>query len=296
MQGMCQKANATHPPAESEANHIEIIPYLGSEPIAATKVFIRVNPADRARAEKLIERTAAITSVTDELSFEAARALAGEAKSMLNEIDDSRKAAKKPFGAVERAIDTVATDIAKNVLEEHERLLGLLNDYVVILERMRRAEEKAKADAARREREAYEKKIAQAQAAQRAAELEAQQARDEATRLRLQEEALKNQLLAEQQKLSQEMAEEIARIGEEPKKGLVPGGRVDHPLIFKLIDLPAVINSHRLDLLRWELNIRACQDAVRLQLELNPDATPSLPGIEITQETSVSVRATRKRS
>lgn len=282
---------------------MEIIPYLGNEPIAATKVFIRVSPQDRARAEELIERAGLITAVTDQRSFDIATALAGEVKGMLNEIDESRKAAKKPFGAVEKAIDNLAFGISQAVVVEHNRILELLNGYVRKLEAERKAEDQRKAEAARREREAYEAKIREAQAAQREAQLKAQQAEDEATRLRLQEEALKSQLLAEQQKLSQELAEEVANLDEEPRKGLVPGGRVDHPMTFKLVDLPAVINNHRLELLRWEINHRACQDAVKLQLERwidagrNPeDFKPVLPGIEISQETSVSVRAKPRRS
>lgn len=274
---------------------MEIIPFVGDQQLTATSVTIRVNPADRARAEELVERTAQCRLVNDTPSFERARTLAGEAKAMLKEIEDSKKLAKKPFNSVEKAIDKLAAEVALEVSSEHERILILLNAYVRKLETERAAEERARAEAARLEREAHDRKVREAEAAKRAAELAARQAQDEAAKLRLEQEALKNALLVEQQKLAREMAEELAMIGEDqPKKGLVPGGRVDHPYTFKLMNLPELINNHRLDLLRWELNVRACQDDVRLQLERNPDAKPVLPGIEISQEISVSVRATRR--
>jgi hypothetical protein len=78
----------------------------------------------------------------------------------------------------------------------------------------------------------------------------------------------------------------------EADKSLVPGGRVTHPWKFELIDVEAVIKGGAKRLLRIELDILACQDSVRAQLEIAPDQPPSLPGIKVTRETKVIVRAT----
>jgi hypothetical protein len=43
--------------------------------------------------------------------------------------------------------------------------------------------------------------------------------------------------------------------------------------------------------LRVELDILACNDAVKAQLSIDPHTPPSLPGIEVTRETQVHVKA-----
>jgi hypothetical protein len=46
--------------------------------------------------------------------------------------------------------------------------------------------------------------------------------------------------------------------------------------------------------LRWELDKLACQDSCKAQLEINPDAEPTLPGIKVSRAVNVSVRASAK--
>jgi hypothetical protein len=102
-------------------------------------------------------------------------------------------------------------------------------------------------------------------------------------------------LLVAQQELAKEMALEIAQIGaDKPKRGLVPGGRVNHPFEFRLKNIREVIQAGCINLLRWELDIRACQDSVRAQLEIDPSREPTLPGIEVTRKINVSVRASAR--
>lgn len=272
---------------------MEIVPFVSGEIITANDVEVRVNPNDRQRALVLVATTGAINEVSDELTFTAARNAAAQLKAMLDEIQAAKKAAKLPFGSVERAIDNQALAVGGPVQNEHTRILTLLNGYVAKLEAARKEKQRreaealrlAQAEADRKVREA-EQAAAQAQAALRAAKSETEEVRrrEEATRR-------ENQLL--QQQLAAELAADVEELGKpaEPQRGLVPGGRVDHKYDFELVSVQQTCQAGHYRLLRWELDIRACQDAVKSQLETAPHVDPFLPGIRITKRLNVSVKA-----
>lgn len=274
---------------------MEILPLYGEQPLSVSNVSVRVNPKDRQRAEDLVLRTGSIVSVNDQEGFTRAKQAAGELKAMLNEIDAAKKATKQPFSAIGEAINEQARRVGDPVGNELQRVLGLLNGYVTRLEALREAEERRKAEEARRIQEEHDRKIREAEEARAKAEAEARTATDEATREKARADANAQMLVATQAQLAKEMAQEIGQIGgEKNTRGLVTGGRVDHPYEFKLLNLRETINAGRVDLLRWELDIRACQDAIRAQLERDPLAKPTLPGIEVTRKISVSVKASAR--
>jgi hypothetical protein len=272
---------------------MQIIPYFGEEVITASGVLVFINPDDRTRAKMVVELSNAVTQINDQDTFDSARQAAARLKAMLDEIEESKKDAKKPFGLVEKEIDKLATSIAAPVKDEQKRILGLLNGYVAKLEIAKKEKERkeaearrlAQAEADRKVREA-EEAAALAQAALRAArsEIEASKRREEATRR-------ENQLLQEQ--LARDLAADVEELGKpfEPQRGLVPGGRVDHLYDFELVNVQDTVRAGYYRLLKWSLDIRACQDNVRSQLESNPDVEPTLPGIKITKRLSVSMRA-----
>jgi hypothetical protein len=274
---------------------MDIVSYYREQPLSVGNVTVRVNPEDRKRAEQLILETGAILTVNGSESLNKAKRAAGQLKALLNEIESARKASRGPYTAIAEAINVVARDIGEEVEAEHKRVLDLLNQYVAQLEAKRVAEERAKQEASRRAQEEHDRRIAQAQAAQLAAEERARQAQDEVAREKARADATMQTLLVAQQELAKEMALEIAQIGaDKPKRGLVPGGRVNHPFEFRLKNIREVIQAGCLNLLRWELDIRACQDSVRAQLEIDPSREPTLPGIEVTRKINVSVRASAR--
>jgi hypothetical protein len=274
---------------------MEIVPYVGEQQLTASAVIVKVNPADRRRVADLITRTKQVELVDDNNSFSTAKRLAGEAKALINEIEASKKAAKQPFRDVAAAIDQLVVEVGNPLVQEHIRLLAMLNFYVSELERKAQEEEKRRAEAQRLKDEETQRQLQAAAQKVAQAELEARQAKDEAARLRAQQEAQARQLALAQVLLDQQMDAEIAGIGDhQPKPALVPGGRVDHPWKFELVDVLTTIQAGRLRLLKWTLDIRACQDAVREQLEDKPNDPPILPGIRVWQEISVSVKASAR--
>lgn len=272
-----------------------IAPYVGDKQLTASSVTVRVDPEDRIRVGELLERTETIQLVNDPETFSYAKRMAGAAKAMLDEIEASKKSAKQPFTQVGRAIDELAVEVGAPLVAEHKRILGLLNNYVAQLERQQKEAEAKKREAQRLIDEANQRKLAEAEFKLAEARLEARQATDEAVRLRAANDAANRLLALAEAKLEQEMDAAIAAIGaDKPKPGLVPGGRVDHPWKFELTDVLKTIEAGRLRLLSWKLDIRACQDSVKGQLESDPTCTPSLPGIRCWQEINVSVRAAAK--
>jgi hypothetical protein len=272
---------------------MEIQPFFGEEIITASGMEVRVNPDDRTRARAIVASTSAVTEVKDDLTFSAARTAAGQLKAMLDEIAAAKKHAKLPFDAVGAAINNLAKEIAGPVEKEQNRVLALLNGYVTKLEAAKKAKERQEAERQRLAQAEADRKVREAEAERDRAQKALREAQDEVARALLQGEAAKreNQLL--QQQLARELARDVEELGQpaEAPRGLVPGGRVDHKYDFELVSVQTVCQAGHYRLLRWELDIRACQDNVRSQLESNPEAEPTLPGIKITKRLNVSVKA-----
>ena len=252
---------------------MQIIPYVGDTIVSSDTVSIQVNPRDRERADDLVLSTSTIVVVKDERSFKIARDAMGQLKSMFQEITAGEKGAKTPFTAIVNKIGTLARDVGDPVKAEYDRIQALTNRYVAHLEAL---EAKRREEARRAEAEAQAKiREAQKQAA-------LAQSEKEQTRARL---AAANAQLA----LAEAQAKREAQ--EREPKSLAPGGRVTHPWRFELLDPEATVIAGGKRLLRFELDILACQDAVKVQLETNPDQPPTLPGIRVSRETKIFVKA-----
>lgn len=272
---------------------MEIVPLFGEQIITADNIEVRVNPKDRERAEALVNRTRNdVQDVRNPDEFDSARQAAGQLKAMLDEIENARKANKQAFDAVGRAIQDLASNVARPVKTEQERILSMLNKYVAKLEAARKEEERIQAEARRIAQEKADRKVREAQEAARRAQAELRAAQDEIERAKLQEAAQRreNQLL--QQQLAAELALDVEELGKnnEPPRGLVPDGRVDHVFDFALESVQQTVAAGQWRLLKWTLDIRACQDMVKAQLETGV-VEPSLPGIRITKRLRVSVKS-----
>lgn len=272
---------------------MDIVPVYHGQKITAGSLEVLVNGEDRQRALALVDHTKTIAEVTGEESFAQARQAASQLKAMLDEIEASKKASKLPFTAVGRAIDNLASDIAGPIKNEQNRVLGLLNRYVAELEAARKMQERLEAEAKRQAQAEADRKVREAQEAWAKSQMELQNAKDEIDRLKLREaeQAKANALL--QEELSRDLAADVAELEPptEAPRGLVPGGRVDHVYDFELVDVNATVKAGCFRLLRWELDILACRDSVKTQLEMQPDMEPTLPGIKITKRLNVSVKA-----
>jgi hypothetical protein len=271
---------------------MEIQPYYNNEQLSPANVVVRINPDDRDRANALVARTAQILVVNNSDTLAYAKQAAGQLKAMLDEITSSRKAAQAPFMAVREAISNLAQTVGDPVEAEHKRILGLLNGYVARVEAEQKAEAQKHALAMRRQQEEHDRKIKEARDAQQRAEADARAAKDEVQREKARAEANAKMLVAAQEQLAKEMAQEIAEIGaDKPKETIIAGGRVNHVYEFRLVNVRTTVKENCWNLLRFELDKLACNDSVKAQLEIDPDSEPTLPGIVITKRVNVSVKA-----
>lgn len=245
---------------------MEIEAKLDGEVIAASRLEISVDPDDLERARALVDQTSKeVKAVTDQDTFAAARAAAGRLKSMLDEVEVSRKRVKQPFAKVGKEIDALAKDVVGPIKDEQDRILALLGGYVEKLEAVRKQDEYRKEE---ERRLAWEESIRNIKEAKTAQERELAQ-------------------------LAFDLAADVDALGNDelPARGLVPGGRVNHTPDFELLDAGTVFAEGYGGLLRCELDILACRDAVKRQLEAHPNREPSLPGIRIIKRINVSVHA-----
>jgi cell division septum initiation protein DivIVA len=270
---------------------MEISPYVNNHELLASDVTVRVNTDDRKRIDALLAQTSAIVMVNNNDTYALARHAAGRLKAMIDEVEDARKGCQRPFKAISEAVMNQARAIGKPVNDEHQRILGLLNNYVENMEREAEAVRKRQHEQRIAIEREHQRRITEALEARRQAEEAARTAKNEAERERARADSMAALARAAQEQLAQELAAEIAEIGNEPRKGLVPDGRVNHTWEFKLVNVHETIKAGSLSLLRFELDKLACLDSVKAQLAIDPNTPPSLPGITVTQRTNVSVRA-----
>jgi hypothetical protein len=265
---------------------MELIRYQGDLPT------VKEVPVDYARVEALVERASQIRTVTDDESFALAKRIAGELKAMEDEILVAKKYVKNPIRALENAIEQLAKEINQPLVAEKVRIAQLMGAYIEHLEAMARERERKRALAAQLEKERSDREIYEARKAQEKAEAELRVAKDEITRAQAEKEKTMKELALAQAQLSAELAAEAAQIGQcKLEKPKVVGGRVEHSFKFKLIDVRELLKGGFWQCVRFELDHLGCNDVVKVQLERNPDREPTIPGVEITRQTKVHMRA-----
>lgn len=247
---------------------MELVPFYGEQPLAGSNVTVRVRASDRQFIKELIARTTKeVTVVNSEETYTQARRAAAQLKAVSKEVYQAKRAAKTPFEAVTTAIEDLAKELGTPVDKEEERIINLMTGYVRELERKQKQLLKEQQKKLEEQERAHQEKIRQMEEKERA-----------------------------QAQLLHELEMEVQAMNAEPLKGVVPGGRITHPFKFRLIDAAETVKAGALRLLRIELDILSCQDSVRSQLEIAPDREPTLPGIEITRETSISIKASSRIS
>ena len=237
---------------------------------------IRVRPDPKAtnRVWQLQERSLKITQVTNATEAQLATRMAGEIREMEEEITFAKKQTKGPIRAIENGIEAVAKELLMPVLEEKRRIGKLLAEWV----------QKIEAELAL-ERQKAQEALRTAEEARRKAEEEAERAKNEAERLQAEMRVIAATMKSDLQ------ADLAAKAEEEKPK--IAGGQIKRPHKFRLINPKEVFANGFMHVLRIELDILACQDEVRAQ-QARSILPPHIPGVEITQETVVHVRASRR--
>lgn len=247
---------------------MELVPFYGESQLTASHITVRIRTSDKEHAKALVARTSAeIKEVVDDASYTKARRAAAELKNLSKEIYQAKRAAKSPFEAVTASIEDLAKEILGPVDTELARVLQTMTGYVRSLEQERKAAQKALQERLDEEERAHQEHVKLLQ------ETERQQA-----------------------ELERSLELEVRAMNTEPLPGIVPGGRVTHPWKFKLKDAAVTVREGGIRLLRIELDLLACQDSVRSQLEIAPDKEPTLPGIEVSQDISITIKAASRIS
>lgn len=276
---------------------MDLVPYYGEQPLTVSKITVQVRASDQQHAEELVKRAIAeVRIVKDEPTYTQARRVAAELKAYEKEIHESKRAAKRPFEAVLAAIEDRAKEFSLKVTNEEKRVLDLMTGYVRQLEEEKKAVERKLREKLEREEKEHQRRMAEMRIEKEKAEAAARAAQDELERRKASEEAKKREEALQQAETLRNLEVEVRAMTMEPLKGVVPGGRVTHPRTFKLRNAEETVKAGCIRLLRIEVDVRACQDSVNSQLEIAPDQEPSLPGIEISQETKVQVKAASRIS
>jgi hypothetical protein len=273
---------------------MELSPYYGEQALAVADITVRIRSTDRERINELVAKSQAENkAVTDEQSFNRAKRSVSNLKATEQEIYKAKRAAKTPFEVVLEKIEGLAKDLSKPVIDEQARIIELMKKRVIELEAQRAAEAKKLREKQEAEERAHRMKVRELELQRAEAERKAREAEDALARKLAQEEAARKLEAVNNAETMRLLELEVASMLQEPVHGIVRGGRVAHPWTFKLLNAEQTVRAGSIRLLRIELDVRACNDAVRAQLEIAPDHVPTLPGIEVTQDLSISIKAAK---
>lgn len=273
---------------------MELSPYYGEQALTVADITVRIRSKDRERIKELLAQSQAENKVvTDENSFNRAKRSVSNLKAVEQEIHKAKRAAKTPFETVLDKIEELAKALSGPVVNEQTRIIELMKDRVRKLEAERAAEQKKLREKQQAEENAHRAKVRELELARAEAERKAREAQDEVERIKAQEEAKRKLEAVNNAETLRLLELEVASMMQAPEHGIVRGGRVSHPRHYKLVNAEQTVKAGSIRLLRIELDIRACDDAVRAQLEIAPDHEPTLPGIEISQDLSISIKASK---
>lgn len=182
---------------------------------------LSVSPSAEEQKRSILARTAAILTVIDKPSLEAAQRELTTLGIMRNWVEKGRKAVKAPVIDLGKQIDQTAKDFLGDIITEEARLSGLATEYV--REEQRKAREAA--EAAERERQRIAREEHERQMAEMRKQREADEARMkaerealEAERRELAAERAKDEAAAEQARRDAAAAAERARLAEQEKQ------------------------------------------------------------------------------
>ena len=224
-----------------------------------------VTMADAARfnRDELLNQAALVTTIADRIDYDDAIGVLKSLKGFLSDIETQRASAKAPALDLGRKIDALAKELTQKTEIEAGRISRVLGSY--------EAEERRKADEARREAEYKEREIARA----------AQKAEQEARRKASTQEG--GDRAADV--IVEKAQAEIVQVQQAAINAAVPkteGAKLRGDVKFELIDIKALYAEHP-ELCTIEPN----GTAIRAILRIHPNL--KLPGINHWIEHKVSI-------
>jgi hypothetical protein len=234
-------------------NTLTITPALQSVEITATQEY-------KDRRDALLGAAVSIQTVADRLDADCAVACLRNLTKFQKGIEDARSEAKAPVLDLGRRIDAIAKELAAAVTAEANRISRLVGAF--------EAEERKKAEAARRQAEAEIARIAEE--ARKKADAAINTARN-AEDLARKEDAIKA-----------DVAEQIAAIKFAPPVK-TDGAQLREVICFEVLDIQALFAAEP-SLVTLEPN----GTAIRAILKANPNL--KLPGVKHWRENKLNVR------
>lgn len=246
---------------------MQLIPLYQDRPFDLSTLKVRPLAKDKERILEVVERATGVSSVTDKDTFTAAKRMVAELKGIQQELDLAKKLTKTPAQQFLNAVEGLAKELGEALIVQRTRIERMLNAFVERLE----AEEAARA--------AERKKKADEEAKRLEEQMKAARAANDAQAM-------------EEAQIAAEMAADIAQMGLRNKEVKVAGGRIEHRRSFRLVDVKQVVGAGLWQCVRFELDHLGCNDVVRAQLEKGIE--PFIPGVEITLDTKVHMKASSR--
>jgi len=230
---------------------------------ALTDSSVTLADAARITRDELLNQAAMVTTITDRIDFDDAMGVLKSLKAYTAEIETQREAAKAPALALGRKIDALAKELTELATTEAKRIARTCGDY--------EAEERRKAEEARRNAEYEAHKIA---VAAREAEMKARRAA-----------ATQEQADRAADAIVEKAHTQIAELQQTAVLAAVPktqGAKLRGDVRFEVLDIQALYAAHP-ELCTIEPN----GTAIRAILKVNPNL--QVPGMRHWIENKVSV-------
>lgn len=266
-------------------------------------ITVTLDPAAIARKQDALETASLISEVKNEEERTLAVQTIGTLKAYTNGIEKSRKEVKQPFWDAGQAIDKIAKDESKPVLEEINRVEGLLTGYQRELDRQAAERERARQEEERKRVAAEQAKLAEEQRLRAEADRKAREALAAAANAKSNAARREAEIARLEAELAQRKADDLARerrdaenaaqfapaIPQPEIPGKAEGTNVRQDWDISVTDWDALYRAHGLRFIRCELD----RAAVKYHLNTPGVKPDSIPGINAQLVTNVKVRAAK---
>lgn len=229
--------------------------YLTVSNIGQTQISV-VDEA-KARRDELLAEAGTIMTVTDQIDADAAGETLKALKEFTRAVEDSRKDVKAPVLELTRQIDSLAKELVTDLEAQANRISRTLGAW--------QAEERRKADEARRKAAEEEERI------KREATRAMQAAQEQATS--------RNQAAVAQARIESEMVEKIVEVKQKAEEVVAlsrpAGATVRETWCFEVTDIKALYQAAP-----YLVNLEPNGTAIRAAIKTNQD----IPGLRIWKE------------
>jgi len=268
---------------------VEIVPWLGDQPLVPSQVFRIVIGDDlKTTISRNVKSAQRLVAIFDDDDRSKVVQIQSQHLAILKHVDGVRKNENRRFEDAVDAINRSCAEAVKDLKSESDRLKHLLSDYDTEQEKARQAELRRQEEERQKAIRIEQLRLAQIEHERRAAERKAKEAEDALTRKEAERTAALLRTAQAQQEQAVEEAQSVTPATVDPEH--IPGARRSDKIEIEVEDWDKLWASKEFKQL-IEPNLRKALAIEMVKSQIKAGKTPHIPGCVINISKRVDVRA-----